>query len=193
MLLWLGLQVGALALAGLRAPLYAEYPQPGEFHSIAILAMVQWLGVGLLFPILWTNWRGAVWVAASGIVMLMVAGALAAARSDSIFIVTLYFVMFVTSVFTWSEVARTVRAKMILAAVVSGVNLGGILLAYLREDLGGGMGGGGKWKYGALWTVVRDPEKQADFGWILLICVIAVGCLIRLMQWRRSIWRKGRG
>ncbi len=45
LLLWLGLQVGALALVAGRVPLYAEYPQPGEFHATVIVTAVQWLGV----------------------------------------------------------------------------------------------------------------------------------------------------
>ena len=85
----------------------------------------------------------------------------------------------------WGEIARTVRGKSILAAALAVVNLGGLLLAYLREDLGGGLSGGGKWKYGTLLAAVEDPQKPAEFGWILLVFVLAVGCLIRLMQWRR--------
>jgi hypothetical protein len=185
LLFWLGVQVGALALAAGRAPLFAEYPQPGEFHAMVILTVVQWLGVGMLFPVLWTNWRGAAWVVASGVVMLLIAGTLSAASAREISPVALYFALFVLVVFVWGEVTCTVRAKMIVAAAFSCVNLGGILLAYLRQDFGGGLDGGGKWKYGALWTVVKDVEKPVEFGWILLVFVLAVGCLIRVMQgWR---------
>jgi hypothetical protein len=185
-LLWLGLQVGALALAAGRVPLYAEYPQPGEFHALTILTVVQWLGMALLFPVLWTTWRGAASVAASGVVMLLFAGALSVSSASAILFQALYFALFVSVVFVWGEFARTIRRKMILAAVLAIVNLGGLLLAYLREDLSGGMSGGGKWKYGALLAALEDPQKPAEFGWILLVFVLAVGCLIRLLQWRRD-------
>jgi len=195
LLLWVAVQLGGLALAAGRVPLYAEYPQPGEFHAIVILTAVQWLAVGLLFPVLWKNWRGVVWVMGLGVVMMCFAGALSAAGAGDIFVVGAYFALFVASIFVWSEVVSGLRSKMILAAVVGGVNQGGVLLAYLREDLGGGLGGpglggGGKWKYGALWPVLKDPQNPADFGWILLIFVLAVGCLIRFMQWRVHVRRE---
>ena len=190
LLLWVAVQLGGLGLAAGRVPLYAEYPQPGELHAIVILTAVQWLAVGLIFPVLWSNWRGVVWVIGSGVVMLFFAGALSAASIGDIFVVASYFSLFVACIFVWSEVVGGLRSKMILVAVVGCVNQGGVLLAYLRQDLGGGVGGGGKWKYGALWPVLKDPQNPAEFGWILLIFVLAVGCLIRLMQWRRHLRRE---
>jgi hypothetical protein len=126
----------------------------------------------------------------SGVVMLCFAGALSAATAGDIFVVASYFSLFIASIFVWGEIGGELRAKLILSAVVSAVNLGGVLLAYLREDLGGGLGGGAKWKYGALWPVLKDPKNPAEFGWIMLTFVLAVGCLIRLMQWRRHLWRE---
>ena len=178
-------------MAGVRVPLYAEYPQPGEFHAIVILTAVQWLGVGLLFPVLWNDWRGVVWVIATAAVMCLFAGALSATGTATVVVIISYFALFVLTVFVWGELARSARSKMILAAVLSVVNLGGLLLAYLREDLGGGLGGGGKWKYGVLWPVLSDPHNPADFCWILLTFVLTVGCLLRVIQWRAQVRRSG--
>jgi len=173
-------------LAAGRVPLYAEYPQPGEFHAVIILSCVQWLAIALLFPVLWSNWRGSAGVATSGVVMLLLAGELSASDLREASFIATYFALFVATVFAWGEVARTVRAKMIMAGALAVVNLGGLLLAYLREDFGGGLSGGGKWKYGALWPVLQNPQNPAGFCWIPISFMLALACLIHVIRWRRN-------
>ena len=186
LVLWLSLQTGAIALAAGRVPLYAEYPQPGEFHAVIILSSIQWLAVALLFPVLWSNWRGAVGVVVSGVVVLLLAGALSASDLREILFIGSYFARCVVTVFAWGEVAQTMRAKMVVAGALGAVNLGGLLLVYLREDLGTGLGGGGKWKYGALWPLLQNPQNPAGFCWISMGFVLALACLIHVIRWRRN-------
>jgi hypothetical protein len=188
LLLWLVVQFAALALAAARVPLFAQYPQPGEFHAITILSCVQWPATVLLFPVLWKTWRGALWVAGSGVVMLLFAAALAGKPAASVLPSAGCFTLFVFALLAWGTIARTTRSKMHSSAIFAALTVGGPLLAYLREDLGAaGPGGGAKWKWGPFWLLLQNPENPAKECWISLIFVLALGCLIRLLQSRRQI------
>jgi len=124
-LLWLAIQLVAIGLAAARVPFFADYPQQGEFQAPRILLVVQWLGIAALFPILLPDLRGVVWIVASSVVMLAFAGALAAEPLLALAPAGIYSILYVVVVFGWSRIARSMRAKMILSAILVTSLVGG--------------------------------------------------------------------
>ena len=189
LLLWFAFQILALALAAGRAPLFAEYPQPGEFHAVRFVIVAQWLSLTLLFPMLWNAWLGALWIAATGVIMLLFAAALAASSFTDVAPAAGYFCFFVLALWIWSSLATTARAKMLISAASALFTLGGPFLFYLHTDLSAaGTDGGAKWKWGPLWLLLQNPEKPAKEGWLFIGFVLALGCLLRLLQLRRRVY-----
>jgi len=185
LLLWLAIQIAALALAAARAPLFAEYPQPGEFHAVTILITVQWLAIAMLFPVLWQDWRAFTCIAVSGLVMLLFAGALSATSLAALAPTALYMTLFMLAVFVMSTIPRLNRSKLILSAVITTLSFGAPLLAYLREDLGNCEIGAAKWKGSPFFALIKNPQNPAKECWILLAIVITLSLLIRFLQSRR--------
>ncbi|HEY8749530.1 MAG TPA: hypothetical protein VIM11_16220 [Tepidisphaeraceae bacterium] len=177
-MLWLAIQLVAIGLAAARVPFFADYPQQGEFQAPRILLVVQWLGIAALFPILLPDLRGVVWIVASSVVMLAFAGALAAEPLLALAPAGIYSILYVVVVFGWSRIARSMRAKMILSAILVTSLVGGPILAYLREDLSAQSSGGAKWKLGVLWALLKDVKHPAFEGWIVLLATAGLAGLL---------------
>jgi hypothetical protein len=132
---WLLVQLVALALAALRIPLAAAYPQPAELHAVQILLIVQFACISILFPSLLQTWSLSLIVATSAWVMLIFAAALAAWPVSQVMPVATFLSLWILVLATL-RVALTWRWQLVAAALLSVWIIGGLLLDYLASDFG---------------------------------------------------------
>jgi len=135
MLTWLFVQLGALALAAMRIPLAAAYPQPAEHQAVQILLIAQFAWATMLFPALLRTWGMAMLAACSACVLLILAAALAAWPIADVAPVAAYLSLWIL-VLTTLRTALSWKWQLIASAVAAAWIVGGPLLAYLNKDFG---------------------------------------------------------
>ena len=189
LLIWLLLQWGALALAALRVPLAAQYPQPAELHAVALLLAVQLAGSAVLFPMLCRGWDMTTATIACGCVMLLVAAALAGWALSWALAAMGIFALWVLGLWLWHDAFGARRARAVIAACAATYVIGGALLWYFRLEASGGVEPPVSLANGLLQLVVSDPQSPPSAAWWSAGIVAGSGLLVRAISlgltWRR--------
>jgi hypothetical protein len=93
LVLWLAVQLLALAIPTLHIPLHAREPMPSEVHALQIVAMTQvWLAA-MLYPLILNSWQNTILACGSSAVFLLLAGLLAASPSIPTLLTTAYVIL----------------------------------------------------------------------------------------------------
>jgi hypothetical protein len=136
LLLWMAIQLIALALAAGRVPLSGRFPQPAESMATVEMLVAQIGAASLLFPLLLKDFRQFVLATAGAWPMLFLAADLggepflhvaAAAGFVSLWLLTLYI---------WVHVLKSDYAISIALAMAALWTIGGPVLLYLHAEYG---------------------------------------------------------
>lgn len=182
LLIWLAIELAALALAAFRVPLAAVYPQPAEFQAVRNMLAFQFVFATLLFPWLLRSWRIAIPAIFAGCIFLLFAAALSAWElrdvMPAIVLLSLWLV-FLTAV---NCICPLPRWRMVLCAIASVYVIGGPLLWYLQLDFGSGPIAATGWAYGPLLPALISPEHpmaQTKWGLVGICAVFGLICLVK--------------
>jgi len=187
LLAWLAVQLAGLTIAALRLPLAAQYPGPAESHAVPVLLAVQFAWASMLFPRLCRTWQAALAALASGWVMLVLAGALAAWALPALLTCAACLGLWIAALSAWRlALRRSGRALMTAAAVASAWSIGGPLVRYFALETRNPIDAGPHLLYGPLWLVVAAPhDPPVAAAWLLLTILgagIAAVLLARLRK-----------
>ena len=173
-------QLAAIALAALRIPLSAAYPQPAEFQAVQILLVVQFAGVSVLFPSLLRSWTMSLVAMVSAWVLLILAAALSAWPIAQVVPVATFLSL-------WILILATLRAalpwrwSLITASIATTWMIGGPLLDYFRNEFGSPLEVGTNVAWSPLVSAVLTPRALSRTAWWgevgieLLICGVIAG------------------
>lgn len=146
--LWLAVQLAALALAAARVPLAAKYPRPEELLAASLMLTVQVSASALLFPYLMRDWRTAAGVIATAWPFLMLASTLAAAPVGHTVKAGAYVTLWLVALVLWAPLITRPKLQSMGVAVAGLTSIGAALLNYLRmefSNLTHGNGSGHAW------------------------------------------------
>lgn len=186
LLIWLLVQLAALALAAGRVPLWARFPQPGELLALQFLVAAQTAAASMCFPFLLRDRRTAACILATGWPMALIAGGLAAAPLSRICTAEAYVGLFLVVLTIWKIPLRSSMSQSCGAAVASLWTVGGAMLVYLRAEFAQGSPSLDDVLAGPLVALARAAGNSSfpDRGFLLqmgammvlgvLICVISI-------------------
>jgi hypothetical protein len=129
--LWIGPQLVALAISVFRLPLWARFPQPGEWLALPVMLAVQSGVAALLLPIL-DDWSIAGSILAAGWPMALIAGSLSATPVRTAVECEMYLSLWIMGLAVWSRACAQYRG--IACAIAACWSIGGALLVYLRAE-----------------------------------------------------------
>ncbi len=137
--LWLTIQLLAIALAAARVKLWARFGSTGEAYALDELTVAQFIGSSLLFPMLCRSFKATVAMIAGGLPMIALAGFLSFASMPQWGGIAINLSIWLAGLGVWRKVANRFDAGALVAvALVSTLNIGGLMLAYLRAETNGG-------------------------------------------------------
>ncbi|HYE16824.1 MAG TPA: hypothetical protein VEA69_00145 [Tepidisphaeraceae bacterium] len=137
MLIWVGLQLGLLALAALRVPLSARWPVPAEQLAMHEMAVGQAIGGALLLPILFrTLTSSAMTIALAPLFLLLAAAMGAYADTERLIWCAGYVGLWLGACALWAGAAASRRATLYVMAAALLLSAGGAMLAYVRREFG---------------------------------------------------------
>jgi hypothetical protein len=177
MVLWLAVQIAALAVAAFHIPLWAQAPANGELQALKLLGVVQ-IGVSsLVFPFLMRNWRQSAMVLAATWPFIALAGLLSAEDIRTIGYLAAFVMTWLVVLIVLRTALRTTTQKMIAVAAVSLWSLGGLLIWYFREEFGSETTSGFI-ALGPIVEVAADSLEHNISAWIGLGAMLAVAVLL---------------
>ena len=133
LLLWLSIQLIALALAALGVPLAAHYIQPPQSQALGLLFVVQISAASLLFPLLCRSWQSATAAAFVAVPTLSFAAALAAEPISAMTPLAVDVGLWLTGLAIW-RCTLNPSWQLRFTSFVFTVTVGGALLWYLRAE-----------------------------------------------------------
>ncbi len=134
--LWFAAQIGAIALAASRVPLWAQSPAASEQLALAYVLAVQ-IGVSaLLFPQLLHGFRTTIVVIATAWPLALLASFLADAPIEKFIIAQAYVTLWLIALHLWARLLNNSTQKLYASAIVCMLTFGGALFLYLHLDYG---------------------------------------------------------
>jgi hypothetical protein len=133
-LIWIVLQLLALALAAARVPLWAHHPLPRESLATAEVAAVQIISCALLFSLLLPNFFTSCAIIALAIPFIQLAGMLADDPVTNLLLASALVALWLAGLALLSAALRSPRAQALGVAIVSMLCLGTPLLSYLHSE-----------------------------------------------------------
>lgn len=188
---WLAVQWVGLALAAMRVPLAAEYPQPAEFQAVHVLLTIQLGASALLSPGLCRNWRATLAGIVSGGVLLLFAGCLAGWTVNRVLPVTAWVSLWIVALYLWQSAMPTLRFQACVGGLAAAYAIGGAFLWYLRLELNGDAPTASGASYGplaALFSLTDAPERVA---WVCIVGPVLAGMVARGISAVVGSGRKG--
>jgi hypothetical protein len=177
LLLWLGVQLGAILLAALQIPLAARYPEPAERLAPQLLLAVQVVAAGMLFPFLLRNWRHAINVAATGLPFQLAAGYLGGLAAREILPASVFVAAWILVLAVWRACLRSLGAQAIGVALAMCLTLGGGILRYLRVEFAPTSAAERTFESASplLSTLATVEGNPTIAGWLLLAGLLLAG------------------
>jgi hypothetical protein len=134
LILWLGVQLLALALAAMQVPLSDQFPRPAERMALDEMLVAQVLAATLLFPMLLPSAGATVLLIAATWPFLQLAGVLSSAPAKSIVVGGCYVGSWLLVLRLFRSALRTQKAELTGVAVATAIALGGAMMWYLRAE-----------------------------------------------------------
>jgi hypothetical protein len=149
LILWLLIQLAAVALAASRVPLSADFPRPAQALAVHEMVIAQVVGSALFLPVLFRGgWRGWLAMVVTAGPMLMLAAWLARTPLPRVLVAWGEVGMWLAMLALWRAALcervdddadralrwRSARACDILRAAALLLSVGGLLLWYLRTE-----------------------------------------------------------
>jgi hypothetical protein len=182
--LWLLPQMIALAISALRVPLWARFPQPGEWLALAVMLAVQSAMAALMLPIL-DDWPTAGVIALAGWPMALIAGSLSATPMQRTIGGELYIGSWIAAIAIWSRVCP--RQRNLACAMAICWSIGGALLLYLRTEFAPANGPLPAVLAGPLVTAIQLSQDSGTWSaWLLPFVPAMTGIAIFSLLRRRN-------
>jgi hypothetical protein len=156
-LIWIVLQLLALALAAGRVPLWAHHPSPRESLATVEVAAFQIISTALLFPLLLPNFSTSCAIVALSLPFVHLAGILADDPEIRLLVVSALVALWIGGLALLGGALRTPRAQAVGVAIMSSLCLCTPLLSYVHsEATSGATSMLSTWSPG-LWLVAATP------------------------------------
>lgn len=191
LLVWLAVQMAAMALAAWRVPLWAKHPPTSDPLAVHVLLSVQIIASALLFPLLLRGFGRALAAIAVTWPMLLGAGAIAAVEPSGLLRAAAFLTVWMAVLAEWARVLTDRRHRLIGVALAGGLTVGEVVLRYLQAEFGStdelAMAGTPIWTgfLGAAMTPVSGGSISS-FSWYLLLTLGGVAVVISLLRWFRT-------
>lgn len=194
LLLWLLLQLAALALSAFRVPLAADHARPAEMLAAHVMLVTQVSAASLLFPYLMRTAQSAAAVCATSIPFVVMAGNLSAAPAAGLVAAAGFLTLWLAALAAWRFALPTRAARQFAAAVAALICIGTLVVFYIRLDFGGAAAAADDpGSLAGAWSVVSPPLaalRQLSHPlearhWALPAAALAVG-LVAVFLWPRS-------
>jgi hypothetical protein len=134
MVLWLIVQIGALALSAYRIPLSILFPPAAEQLALGIMLVAQIGMAALLAPLLLHSRRNTVIAIVAGWPMAQLAGMLADAPAWRVALAEAYVSVWILTLGLWVWAVGKTRFAPILPAAAAAISWGGPILWYLHAE-----------------------------------------------------------
>ena len=179
LIVWLLIQLAAIALAASGVPLSANFPRPPQSLAVHEMLIAQFVGSAMFLPVLfrggWRTWLGVV-VAAGP--MLMLAAWLARMPMPQVLLLWAEVAAWVTALALWRAVTpRRVDALSALAMLLSA---GGLLVWYLQAEFQSPDGSGLLRVFPLAATLRTLPDPAADPSPLLSTALLPAAALVIL-------------
>jgi hypothetical protein len=133
MVVWLALQLCALALSASRTMLWARSPRASEEMALAVMLITQIIAAALLLPLL-RGRRTFLILAATGWPMAQLAAFAADASLHHVILGEIYVCAWLMVVHVWSRLISSPPGRLYASAIAMLLSLGGPVLCYLSID-----------------------------------------------------------
>jgi hypothetical protein len=139
LIVWLLIQLAAIALAASGVALSANFPRPPQSLAVHEMLVVQFVGSAMFLPVLFRGgWRSWLAIVACAGPMLALAAALARMPIARVPVLWVHVAAWVTMLALWSAVAKGRAISSIVAALAMLLSAGGLLVWYLQAEFQGG-------------------------------------------------------
>ena len=136
LLVWLAVQLVALALAAAGIPLAAKWPRPAEGLAPHVMLAAQISAAALLFPYLLRDWHTTAVTVASAWPLLLIAAVLASAPLDRAALAGIYVTAWLIALMVWRAGLPETAGRSIGVSVAAIVAIGSAALWYLQSEYG---------------------------------------------------------
>jgi hypothetical protein len=133
MVVWLTLQLCALALSASRTMLWSRSPRASEQLALAVMLVTQIVAAALLLPLL-RGRRTVLILAATGWPMAQLAAFVADASFHRVVLGEVYVCVWLIVVHVWSRLISSPPGRLYASAIAMLLSLGGPVLCYLSVD-----------------------------------------------------------
>jgi hypothetical protein len=135
LLVWLALQLLAIAMAAARVKLWARFGSAGETYALDELTVAQFLGSSLLFPALCRSFKSTLAMVVSSLPMIALAGYLSFGSFDQCASTAINLAIWLTGLAVWWKVVnRLDGGALLVVSIASAANIGGLMVAYLTAE-----------------------------------------------------------
>lgn len=134
LLVWVGLQTGALALAACRIPLWAKSPEAMEFLAVQILLITQIFGSAMLFPTLAVTRTTTVLAISSIWPFCFLAGFLSSGEIPTHFRGGMFASAWIMALWIGNSPLSTTRAQKWFHSAVCAWVAGGCILLFISNE-----------------------------------------------------------
>jgi hypothetical protein len=137
LIVWLAIQIGALALCAGRVPFSARYARPAEDHALIVMMIAQQTFAALLMPRLLASRIAATTI--SAVLPFTCLAAYLGQDSFGIAVICLTCTaLWLLALTAWCFALRSTRGRLLASAVFTALALSGPLLDYLESEYGSG-------------------------------------------------------
>jgi hypothetical protein len=178
-IVWLLIQLAAVALAASGVPLSADFPRPPQSLAVHEMLIAQFVGSAMFLPVLfrggWRAWLGMILTAGP---MLMLSAWLARMPMTPVLLLWVEVAGWVTTLALWREV--TPRRVDVLAALALLLSAGGLLVWYLQAEFQPSVGSGLLRVFLLAATLRTLPDPAADLSPLLSTAIASAVALVIL-------------
>ena len=186
LIVWLLIQLAAVALAASGVELSANFPRPARSMAVHEMLVAQFVGSAMFFHVLFRGgWRGWLAVIVSAALMLVLAAWLARTPMARVPGPWVHVAVWLTMLALWSKVGRRTESRgysATVTAVAMLLSAGGSLFWYLNAEFQGDRAAG--WLHlfplPALLTDLASPSTSLLLLPLLPTATLAVAALVIL-------------
>ena len=188
LLLWMSIQLIALALAAYRVPLSARFPQPAESMATAEMLVAQVAGAALLYPLLLKDASRLVMAICGLWPMLILAASLSGDLDRSVIAAGIFATGWLLALAVWRFVLVGEVAERVGLTIAILWTIGGPVLAYIHAEYGDNQNP-------EFWNAAAGPVaaalnhlKSADFSDdfdIIPAAILLIGFALALLRCHR--------
>jgi hypothetical protein len=132
LIVWLLIQLAAIALAASDVRLSAKFPEPPRSLAVHEMLIAQFVGAAIFLPVLLRGWRSWLAIAVAAGPMLMLASTVAGTPVGRVAWLWLEVAAWLMTLAAWRAIAP--RRTDIVSAAATFLSAGGLLLWYLHTE-----------------------------------------------------------